>query len=189
MVPVINTLAAIVFAGLWVVGTLFLYSVGDIEKRGDWPIANVKWDDTIRRFWYFNLFAILWVLAFILSCGDFVIGAASCIWYFNQGQNSQSQKKEEKAVTKSISPVRTGYWWIFRYHLGSLAIGSFMIALIWAIRIIMAYIHKKLKDTGATKNKLIDWMMKCVHCCLACFERFIRFVNKQAFIYVRFKPQ
>jgi uncharacterized membrane protein len=85
LVPVINTLAAIVFAGLWVVGTLFLYSVGDVEKRGDWPIANVKWDDTIRRFWYFNLFAILWVLAFILSCGDFVIGAASCIWYFNQG--------------------------------------------------------------------------------------------------------
>jgi solute carrier family 44 (choline transporter-like protein), member 2/4/5 len=88
LVPIINTLAAILFAGIWVVGTLFLYSVGDIQKRSDWPIANVKWEDSTRKAWFFNLFAILWILAFILSAGDFIIAAAGSIWYFNQGQSS-----------------------------------------------------------------------------------------------------
>lgn len=185
LVPIINTFVAVIFAGMWIVSTIYLYSVGDVVKRDQWPIANVKWTDWTRRFWYFNLFAILWIIAFVICMGDFIIACACCIWYFNQGSKSQSDKKEEKKVSKSISPVSTGYWWVFRYHFGSIAVGSFMIAIIWAIRLIMAYIHKKLKDSGATKNKFIDYFMKCVHCCLHCFERFIRFVNKQAFIYVR----
>jgi len=182
-VPIINMLLALIFMGVWIVGTIYLYSCGEIFKRGDYPFANVTWNQNTRYMWYFNMFAILWIVAFFISSGDFIIGASCCIWYYNQGGNS-SEKKEEKNVAKSSYPIYTAYRWLYTKHLGSIALGSFLLAVVWAVRLIMAYIHKKLKDVGATKNKLVECLMNVIHCFLACFERFIRFVNKQAFIYV-----
>ena len=184
-VPLFNTVAAFVFIIMWVAGAVFLYATGTFKPQADWPIASVTWTEEVRYMWYFNLFAGLWILAFIVMLTDFIIACACCVWYYNQGASS-GQKKEERAMQKSTNPVTTGYYWSFRYHFGSIAVGAFILALIWMIRLIFAYIHKKLKDTGATKNKFVEWAMACVHCFLACFERFIRFVNKQAFIYVSF---
>lgn len=193
LVPIVNMLAALFFMLIWLVGTVYLYSVGEAVKRDDYPIANIKWSTETRYMWYINMFAILWIVAFFVCSGDFIIGASACIWYFNQpidnkkkknNDKNGEQKKEEKKVVKSVSPLYTAYCWLYTYHLGSIALGSFMLAVVWAIRLIMAYIHAKLKETGATKNKLVEYLMQVIQWFLYCFERFIRFVNKQAFIYV-----
>lgn len=180
-------LLGLAFMLVWAVGTVYLYSVGEPVKRDEYPIANVKWATETRYMWYFNLFAILWVIAFFVCSGDFVIGASACIWYFNQtpqGVNKKN-KREDQKTSYSISPVCTAFYWLYRFHIGSIALGSFLLAVVWAIRLAMAYLHQKLKETGATKNKLVEYLMYVIQCFLACFERFIRFVNKQAFIYVR----
>ena len=47
----------------------------------------------------------------------------------------------------------------------------------------MAYVHKQLKESGAEeKSDLVKYGMKIIHCCLACFERCIKFLNKVAYI-------
>lgn len=47
----------------------------------------------------------------------------------------------------------------------------------------MTYVEKKLKQGGADKqSKLIEIGLKVCHCCLACFERIIKFINKNAYI-------
>ena len=183
LVPIVNMLAAFFFMLIWLVGTVYLYSVGEVVKRDDYPIANIKWNTETRYMWYINMFAILWIVAFFVSSGDFIIGASACIWYFNQAIEKPKKKEEEK-VSKSVSPLYTAYCWLYTYHLGSIALGAFMLAVVWAIRLVMAYIHAKLKETGATKNKLVEYLMQVIQWFLYCFERFIRFVNKQAFIYV-----
>lgn len=184
-VPVVNMLIALFFMVIWIIGTVFLYSVGDPIKRDDYPIADIQWSEETRYMWYFNLFAILWIVAFFVSSGDFIIGASACIWYFNQVPAGASKReKKEHRTTYSINPVCTAIYWLYRYHLGSIALGAFMLAVVWAIRLIMAYIYAKLKETGATKNQLVKYVMYVIQCFLQCFERFIRFVNKQAFIYI-----
>jgi hypothetical protein len=35
---------------------------------------------------------------------------------------------------------RWGAWWIVRYHLGSLAFGSFIVAVVWSIRIVFEFV-------------------------------------------------
>ena len=45
-------------------------------------------------------------------------------------------------------PVATSFWRLVRYHLGSVAFGSFIIALVQLIRIIMQYIERKLAKKG-----------------------------------------
>ena len=45
-------------------------------------------------------------------------------------------------------PVATSFWRLVRYHLGSVAFGSFIIALVQLIRIIMQYVERKLAKKG-----------------------------------------
>ena len=45
--------------------------------------------------------------------------------------------------------VLQSYWRLVRYHLGTVAFGSFIIALIQFIRMIMKYVEKQLKKRGA----------------------------------------
>lgn len=41
-----------------------------------------------------------------------------------------------------------------------------------------------MKDAGAAKNKIIGYIFACIQCCLQCFERLIKFLNKQAYIQI-----
>lgn len=177
LVPIIDAIITIIFVAFWVVGTVFIYSSGDLKKRDGLPFGEVQWNDVERYTFYANIFAVLWIVAFILSMTNFVIAAACCIWYFNQGRDKKDRTDG--------SPVYTGYKWVFRYHFGSIAFGAFLLAFIWALKIIMSYLAKKLKDTKATENKFVRILLKVVFCMLDCFERFIRFINKQAFIQVK----
>ena len=45
---------------------------------------------------------------------------------------------------------------------------------------ILHYIHNRIKDTDSK----LEWVMKCVRCFVACFERLVRFVNRHAYIEV-----
>lgn len=171
-VPIINSLFAMAFSAIWIVGTLYLFAVGDLKKRGDFPIGQIEWNDNTRRAWYFNLFAILWILAFVLSLGNFIVGASTAQWYFNGG--------EPKAGI-----VRKSYYWAFRYHFGSIAFGAGILAVIWFIRIIFEYMYQQIANTKTiSQNKFIQIALNLVRCGLDCFERIVRFINKQAFIQI-----
>lgn len=123
------------------------------------------------------MFFGLWIIAFMVSFNVFVIASACVIWFFQQGEGQEQGKKTKK------NPCCTGYVWATVWHMGSIAFGSFILASIWAIQIIMAYIDKKMKDAKA-HNCCTKCIFSYIHCCLACFERFIQFLNKQAYIQV-----
>eukprot|EP00828_Plagiopyla_frontata_P032760 TRINITY_DN4262_c0_g2_i4.p1 TRINITY_DN4262_c0_g2~~TRINITY_DN4262_c0_g2_i4.p1 ORF type:complete len:280 (+),score=21.48 TRINITY_DN4262_c0_g2_i4:77-916(+) len=72
----------------------------------------------------------------------------------------------------------------FRYHLGSLAFGSFILALVQAIRLLLVYIQEQAEKTGITDNKFIKFLLYCAQCCVACLERFIEFINRNAYIQI-----
>lgn len=177
-VPLVNTVVGAGILAIWIVGTIYLYSVGDISKNGSFPLAQINWNDNTRRAWYYNLFAILWLLAFILSLEKFIIGASVSIWYFNQLPNGETAEAGQK-------PVRRAYWWAFRYHTGSIAFGSLILAIVWAIRIMFEYVYHQINNTEmVSQNKFVQIGLKFVRCCLDCFERTVRFINKQAFIQI-----
>ena len=177
-VPIINTFISGCFAAIWIVGTIYLFSVGEVKPRANLPLSQIIWNDNTRRAWYFNLFAVLWIIAFILSLGNFVIGAACCIWYFNQNAEGDTTEKGKSRVSRA-------YWWAFRYHLGSIAFGSLILAFVWAIRLIFEYIyHQVSQNKTVSENRFIKIALNLVRCCLACFERIVRFINKQAFIQI-----
>lgn len=67
------------------------------------------------------------------------------------------------------------------YHLGSIAFGAFLIALIQTLRDILNYIEKKTKRYSNQVTKIIICACKC---CLWCMEKCLKFISKNAYIII-----
>jgi len=117
-----------------------------------------------------SLFMYLWNAAFNIAVGQCTISGAVGVWFFT----THDMKSKTKAV-------RTGLYNCFRYHLGSLAFGSFILALVQFIRYFCKYLEKQAKSQ---KNKLMVLVMKILQYCLWCIEKCIKFLNKNAYIQV-----
>ena len=66
-----------------------------------------------------------------------------------------------------------------------MAFGSLLIAICKIVRFLITYVDRKIKN--ATKNKcneLITFLTCCCKCCLWCLEKFLKFLNRNAYIMV-----
>lgn len=96
------------------------------------------------------------------------------MWYFAQGGSSDDKAK---------ASLRTGIKWIFRYHVGSIAFGAFIIAVMQMIKLLFEYMRRKYGK--ALGNNICT---KCIICCLRCFiwclDYCVKQITKNAFIQI-----
>ncbi|CAG9312478.1 unnamed protein product [Blepharisma stoltei] len=172
-VPPLFFAITVVFYIYWVCAILYLYSDGKIKKNSESPYLS--WNGDSRNAIVFEFFGMLWVNTFIVALNNFILSSAVCIWYFSQNTDSRAQ-----------TPISTSFYRAFRYHQGSLAFGSFLLAIIWAIKIVLKVLKAVLKSTQTKQkeNKLIVLAISCLICYANCFERFAKFINKNAYIQI-----
>lgn len=84
---------------------------------------------------WFHVFGFFWVAALIIACTQYVIIVCVATWYFTVNSD-----------TKGRFSLCSGLWWCIRYNLGSLMFGSFLIAVVWLIRVIFEYINRKVQN-------------------------------------------
>lgn len=65
------------------------------------------------------------------------------------------------------------------FHLGTIAFGSLIIAIVKLIRGILEYFDKKVKDKDGAVSRCL---FCCCRCCLFCLEKFLKFLNRNAYI-------
>jgi hypothetical protein len=81
--PLISCILSGIWFVIWLTGAVYLFSVGEPTARENFPfITEVKWSDSTRGVIAYHAFALLWINAFIIGCVQFIIGASTCIWYF-----------------------------------------------------------------------------------------------------------
>ncbi|GFO29553.1 choline transporter-like protein 2 [Plakobranchus ocellatus] len=119
----------------------------------------------------FMLFMLLWGLNFIVALGHMTLAGAFASYYWAW----------EKPRDIPAFPLTSSVYRSIRYHLGSLAFGSFIIAVVQMIRIALEYLEYKLKDAD---NKVAKFIIKCLQCCFWCLEKFLKFLNKNAYIMI-----
>ena len=107
----------------------------------------------------------------IIAISQFIIICAVCTWYFSHGGDKEGEAK-----------VLRGLKWTFRFHFGSLAFGSAILAIVWFIRTLFEYMRKKLTKTDPTG--IVKTLMCICSCCLYCLNRFVKFLTKNAYIQV-----
>jgi len=118
----------------------------------------------------YSFFTYLWFSFFMIAVGQCTVAGACGQWFF--------AKHGEKNKVHSVSIALKN---CFRYHLGSLAFGAFIIALVKFIRYCLYYFQKQCE---ASKNRVAVILLKCAQCMLWCFEKCLKFLTKHAYIQV-----
>ena len=70
-----------------------------------------------------------------------------------------------------------------RYHFGSLAFGSLILAIVQFLELMVEAFKKQAEATGGD-NKCVQCLTNFLRCCLACVERIVEFINKTAYIQI-----
>jgi solute carrier family 44 protein 1 (choline transporter-like protein)/choline transporter-like protein 2/4/5 len=125
LVPPITTLLISIWVVVWVPTFIYVWCQGEFAAAENGAIyGQVTWTEETRYSVLVYLFGGLWGAAFISACNQFIIASAACIWYFSpRSVDNENDKDVDAAITKSV-------WRLFRYHLGSLAFGSFLVAVV-----------------------------------------------------------
>jgi choline transporter-like protein 2/4/5 len=121
-------------------------------------------------FRWFNLFAFLWFGAFLFAFEEIVLAGVFSHYYWSK-----------ERLTTSF-PLIYSVIIVIRYHLGSIAFGSLIIALLRYIRMILDYINEKVSKIQP--NVVMNFILKCFSCFLWIFEKFIKFLNKNSYVLI-----
>jgi hypothetical protein len=119
----------------------------------------------------FNVFMFLWTMGFIHAIGFMICAFCAIFWYWSVPGDD---KKPESGVCGAAGLC-------LKNHLGTLALGSFIIAVIQIIRFIIGLMEFRLRKLSESAE-CVKFLITCAQCCLAYFERVVKFINKNAYI-------
>lgn len=137
--------------------------------------ATVKLNDihfSRRDLLFYDLFGFLWTMGFINAVGYMIVAFVTIFWYYSDLDDSKKAAPDNS--------VRKAIWWTLRYHVGTLAFGSLIIAIIQFIRFMMNYLYKQSK--ALQENQAAKVIMCIANCIMACFERIVNVISKNAYI-------
>jgi len=161
---------------VYVVGVaIVLFGAGKAEYKEDEELGAMveyKYDTTVAGLSIYHFVGFLWITIFINDLGEMSLAGVFASWYFN---------KEPRREKMGPSPIWYSFKRSIRYHSGSIAFGSLIITIIKIIRLIIEYIREKTKGTD---NDAIKCLLKCAACCCWCFEKFMKYVNRNAYILI-----
>lgn len=209
LIPLVQALVGVVWALVWAFSACFLLSqvpesytptkafatyaeaYGTLDTPGactdKWPTGFVYRDETCApadpKCWrcgppryvfdvrfFISFFMYLWNNAFIIALGQTCIAGAVGVWFFTPN----NKKGSVPSVSQSV-------FLCFRYHTGSLAFGALILAIVQFIRYVLMYFEKQAQ---AQKNRVMACLLKVFQYALWCLEKFIKFLNKNAYIQI-----
>jgi len=127
--PVLTFAALLAITIIWSIGLICLQSVKVpvIDVRTGFVVFKTEMLHKVMR-WY-HIFAFLWVSHFAIACQHYVIGAAVSKWYFTTDRYNLN------------SPIGSSVSELMLFYLGSVALGSFLVAIFKVIRIVTRQIR------------------------------------------------
>lgn len=120
----------------------------------------------------YHLLGTLWALSFIIGFVTLTLAGAVSSWFFF---------RTDKELYPT-SPLLSSIYTTARFHLGTVAFGSLLIAICQLLRIALEYLDthtRSLQDS----NVFAKLVLKCVKCFMWCLEKFLKFITGYAYIY------
>jgi len=147
------------------------------------PVTSVNplFDTSYQNQAYFLFFHLLWTTQFIFYFGFTVIAGAVAEWYFSKTDSSGDKIRGDEEGQLSNWAVIQSACRTMVFNLGTIAICSFIIAVIQFLRAVVRYIEKK---SGSEPPNCVKKAVFClIQCCLKCVECCCDKVNKNALIW------
>ncbi|KAF4046481.1 Calponin homology domain-containing proteinoline transpo [Phytophthora infestans] len=128
----------------------------------------------------FHVFGFLWTNQLLQAISICVIAGATAQFYWTPPSSNGKRKIE------ASFPIARALGYTLRFSLGSLCFGSFIIAFVQLLRIMLEYLDRNTKQIQQT-NRVVRVVLLTVKCCLWCFEKCIKFLSKNAYILIAMK--
>ncbi|XP_034055512.1 choline transporter-like protein 5-A [Gymnodraco acuticeps] len=118
-----------------------------------------------------NLLLCLWLINFSLALEQCTLAGTFASYYW-------ARRKPQDIPP---CPLFSSFSRALRYHTGSLAFGALILSVAQLVRIILEYVEQRLKGVN---NVVSRFLLHCLQCCFWCLEKFIRYMNRNAYIMV-----
>lgn len=128
----------------------------------------------VWKYHAFNVFATLWLIHFISGISQTTLAGAFASYYWAY---RNAKDVPFFAVTASLGRV-------FRYHLGDIAFGSFLIATLRYIRLVIEFIDNRIRRRNSPE--INNPTTRSATCFFRIFfwllDRFLKFIDRNAYI-------
>lgn len=176
-VPILHLFITLFVVILWLGSMICVYSLNKITASSTvGQMKNVEWEKNYAYLALYMLFGFLWITAWIEYTSRFIVIVGASTYYFNNSRHSQ---KEDEAP----ADICYGFKCAYVHHMGSIAFGAFIIALIRFIRIVFYHLAKKA-EKAAGDNAAVKCAIACAECLLRCIEKICDYLNEAAFCYM-----
>jgi choline transporter-like protein 2/4/5 len=135
----------------------------------------VEQDDASSYMMFAMFFGFVWIVSFLMALEQFIIAAVTCLWYFS-GEGSDDSK------SRGTVEVSLAAKWAFLYHMGSIALGSFIVAVIQILKAMVEKAAKKQERLG--DNPAAKAAMCCLRCCVHMLDQYVKYINKNVYIQI-----
>ncbi|XP_050304964.1 choline transporter-like 1 [Anthonomus grandis grandis] len=143
-------------------------SMSVVEKLNHFKVVEYIDADWIQGMWWVYFIGLIWTSEFIMACQQMVIAGAVAHWFYRHKYKSNDH------VCYSMGKL-------LKYHLGSVALGSLIITAFKIPRLILMYLHERFTRGKEKGNECSSCGLKCCICCFYCLEKFIRYLNHNAY--------
>jgi len=145
--------------------------------------TNLHLNNVTRSMLLLHGFILLWFIQFLIYWTYMILCGAFSEWYFAAWKDTDHRKKlrsDTESGAMSTKPVWSAFWRATRYHMGTIAMGALIIAIIQFIQYVLMYLETQCsKDDAGAITKVV---LKCVICCLRVLECIFDRVSKNGFI-------
>lgn len=131
--------------------------------------------------------SFIWFYYFYVAIFRLVTSLGVSTWYFYRNDPDNSAGTGWYADVAPCwypgKPAVLACSRVFAHHLGSAAMGSFIMTLATMPRIIFEYVQSR---TGGAEqsNPMMVAIIRCARCCLWCVEKCVHFLTEYAYVYV-----
>ncbi len=167
--PITFGAAFLLFFAYWILVAVFLWSSGtsNIQRLA----VRYTLDYYSQAIFAYHIFGLFWISAFLLYWEYAIIAGSIATWYF----------RRDKRMSIVGSPIIRAAVRTTLCHLGSIAFGSLIVAVIQMMRYLFERTQRELRK-ALGNNKISKYLVWLVRALLFVFEIIVRFLNKQAFI-------
>ncbi|XP_057169621.1 choline transporter-like protein 1 isoform X2 [Ursus arctos] len=158
--------ALVLFWAYWIMTLLFLGTAGSAVQN-EQGFVEFRVSGPLQYMWWYHVVGLIWISEFILACQQMTVAGAVVTYYF-------TRDKRNLPFTPILASVNR----LIRYHLGTVAKGSFIITLVKIPRMILMYMHSQLKGK---ENACARCVLKSCICCLWCLEKCLNYLNQNAY--------
>lgn len=184
--PLFQTFLFACFTAIWLLYSAYLISSGELTTYTD-PVTSISYnyihyDVNSQGAMLILVFVWLWTTGFIEAFGNLASSHAVLSWYFSEEQNTSCKCSCSCLglwLCGGCSSVLNSVQTCFRYHLGTAAVGSFIVAIVRLFRVMLEYL--KTKFTLNSSNRLVKYTFFCLSCCFALFDKLLRYLSKHSY--------